>query len=336
MTDDVATVIVTHNRPAMLKEVIYGELLQVVPPREIIVINNGSDPDTPQLLAGFGDRLVVRNSPGLTRDHSRNLGIGLATSTWVSLIDDDDIHHPDFLSEMSAAMADGQADLIATDYQPFDAAGLQPWQRFASFPAGYWDGMRAPGDKASWSYIGQFPIERVIVRNPFEPGQMVVRRELLLRVGAFDVDFPYSIGEMFDLNARLLSEAKLAVVWKPLLMYRRHDSNSTVGEFDSRYYKLRTFEYILAKGAAGSQLLRDALVTDIARRRRAVFAQAFASGQRQRLGELAAELTPQDWTLARRALLAAADLPAPVAAFAAWFVPRVAKRLGLGRDFNLI
>lgn len=224
-------------------------------------MDNGVTLKSQLVVAAFGNEVTYTAAPGVGRDASRNRGIAEAASSWISLLDDDDHHLPNFLASAIQAMSDGRANVIITDQQPFDEQGPRKRTGFENMPAGYWDNIGARTNV--WSFVDKFPVERLLVRNPYEPGQMIVRRDLLVNVGAFDVTFPYPIGEIFDLNLRLLSAGRLGIIWQPLLMYRRHADNTTSDYITMDYYKLRTFEFIQARNPYFSGLFMDAFAEDL-------------------------------------------------------------------------
>ena len=161
MFADVSTIIPTHNRPDMLRQAIAAELGQTLPPREVIVVDNGAKSETEDVIRDFGNQVVLIRSPGSSRDASRNLGVDRATSSWISLLDDDDYHLPEFLAATGEIMRDGRADLIVTDQQPFDENGCRSGTGFANMPSGYWDGVKPPGTPEPWSFVDKFPLERL-------------------------------------------------------------------------------------------------------------------------------------------------------------------------------
>ena len=322
---DVSVVIPTFNRPDLLREAIEAELAQSVQPREIIVVDNGTNNDTRVLAEGFGDSIIYVSKPGVGRDSARNIGIRLATSTWVSLLDDDDYHNPAFLASVFDVIEDGRADVVMTDHRPFDAAGPRDKTIFQDMPTGYWNGIPQPVASEAWTFVDKFPVQRFLQRNAFEPGQMVVRRDLLLSVGAFDTRFSYPIGEIFDLNCRVLTAGHLAIVWKPLLMYRRHPGNSTVSLFLVNYYKLRTFEFI-RDHTAMAPALADAFKIDLPKRRKHVISQAFEQGDFVRMREVALE-AGADKPARIGWMQIVSRLPDPVGRQVSWFMSKAARRL---------
>lgn len=90
----VAVIIPTYNRAHCVGEAIQSVLDQTVPADEIIVIDDGSTDNTPEVLSAFGDRIVVITQPNAGVSAARNAGIARATSEWIAFLDSDDIWYP--------------------------------------------------------------------------------------------------------------------------------------------------------------------------------------------------------------------------------------------------
>ena len=73
-------IIPTYNRAHCVGEAIQSVLDQTVPADEIIVIDDGSTDTTPEVLAGFGDRITVIRQPNAGVSAARNAGIAKTTS----------------------------------------------------------------------------------------------------------------------------------------------------------------------------------------------------------------------------------------------------------------
>lgn len=97
---NVAVVIPTQNRPALLEEALGSVLGQTLRPAEIIIVDDASDtPVCPHdLLARFGANCqVIRNETVRGLAYSRNIGVESARAQYVIHLDDDDLLAPDAL-----------------------------------------------------------------------------------------------------------------------------------------------------------------------------------------------------------------------------------------------
>lgn len=112
-------IIPTRNRPALLRLAVESVIQQTHESFEIIVVNDGSDPqfakDYQALEAEFKDRLKVlhleQSMQGHGSSYALNMGARLAQGNYIGLLDDDDFwidkdHLQTAYSHISAANAD--------------------------------------------------------------------------------------------------------------------------------------------------------------------------------------------------------------------------------------
>lgn len=107
-TDAVTVVIATRNRSAYLSACLDSIRGQSLLPRQVIVVDDGSEDDTKEVVRGFSglDIDYVRiNGLGIAR--ARNLGTTLCGTDYVCVMDDDDLMAPDRIRDHLAAMEAG-------------------------------------------------------------------------------------------------------------------------------------------------------------------------------------------------------------------------------------
>jgi glycosyltransferase involved in cell wall biosynthesis len=99
-----SVVITTRNRARMLKRCVESALQQSVPV-EVVVVDEASSDDTEQVVREFGQRVLYhRNETAVGHSKAANIGIRLASGSWIKPIDDDDYLAPDCLHEMAAKL----------------------------------------------------------------------------------------------------------------------------------------------------------------------------------------------------------------------------------------
>ncbi|MEW8584550.1 MAG: glycosyltransferase family A protein, partial [Candidatus Thiodiazotropha sp.] len=101
----VSVVIPTHNRAHTLPRALDSVLAQSHQPLEIIVVDDGSDDETAELMEdhyGCCDYLRQANQ-GVSS--ARNLGIEKARGEWIALLDSDDRWLPNKLQLQLEALA---------------------------------------------------------------------------------------------------------------------------------------------------------------------------------------------------------------------------------------
>jgi glycosyltransferase involved in cell wall biosynthesis len=134
MRPGISVVIPVYNGARYLSECIESVCGQTLPASEIIVVDDGSEDDTPKVAAGWTDRIryqrVSHGGPGRARNH----GVGLAATDVLAFIDSDDVWLPGKLQlqmvalsrEDGPAMVFGQVQqFVSSDLTPEEAAGLK-------------------------------------------------------------------------------------------------------------------------------------------------------------------------------------------------------------------
>lgn len=101
MRDALITVVIpTFNRSGLLREALASVLEQDVEGMEVIVADNASADDTPEIVAAVGDRRVrldrLGHNIGMARNHLRAVSLG--TGRYVTILQDDDLMLPGNLS----------------------------------------------------------------------------------------------------------------------------------------------------------------------------------------------------------------------------------------------
>ncbi len=93
----IAVVIPTWNGGRYIARALNSVFKQTRLPNEIIVVDDGSDDDTADIIKTFGDRVkyIYQNNAGASA--ARNTGIKAAGSEWIAFLDSDDEFLPDRL-----------------------------------------------------------------------------------------------------------------------------------------------------------------------------------------------------------------------------------------------
>lgn len=312
---DVSVVIPTHNRTDLLAETINSVLNQTLRPREIIVVDNGTEGNAGRALAVFGEKVRLIPSTPNAKQVARNNGILSATSAWIATLDDDDLWHPDYLATAAKAIRDGRADIIGVDHRKFCNGHAEAKTNFEMAPEGYWNGMIGPVDGEVWSFIGQFPRELLLKRVPFYPSSTLFRKRLALDLGGYDPAMKGIMSEDLEFLIRMTGSGEVAVIWQPLMQYRLHQGNDTASSTGREIGRWRIFEFTRSSNRNLDAAFRNALDHDLPARRRRIFDLAYGMGEYLALKDVSKKLTPADWTFQRRIAAAMSQLPRPLAEF---------------------
>lgn len=105
---DVSVVIPLYNKGPHVAAAIRSALDQTHPPREVLMIDDGSTDGGLETARAIDDprvTVLTRSPPGPGGYAARNLGIVHATGEWIAFLDADDLWRPHHLADMAAAVA---------------------------------------------------------------------------------------------------------------------------------------------------------------------------------------------------------------------------------------
>lgn len=127
----VSIVLPTYTRAALLGHSIRSVLAQTYRDFELIVIDDNSKDNTPEVVRSFGDPRIryYRNEQNLKLPRGLNRGFGLARGDYLTWTSDDNLYCPDAIEKMVAMLATGECDFVYADYFDFgrqDAVTGQP------------------------------------------------------------------------------------------------------------------------------------------------------------------------------------------------------------------
>lgn len=207
-TPQVSIVIPAYNQAHYLPDAIKSALAQTYRDFEIIVVDDGSTDETAQIAQVYGAqvRYIYQENQGLAG--ARNTGIRAAQGCYVALLDSDDIWLPAFLQRMMT---------LAQEYPEATV---------------YYCGVcyiNENGQALPQTDIGQVVPPRQMYRkmlraNFLVPSTIVMRRELIMAAGLFDVAFRRL--QDWELWVRLLNRGHIFVgLAEGLINYRLHGSS---------------------------------------------------------------------------------------------------------------
>ena len=181
MTPVVSVAVATHNRAARLAALLDSLRAQTFTDFEVVVCDDGSEDETPALLAAVDDLPLhtVRRDRASGPARARDTAWRAARGELVAFTDDDCVASPGWLE-----------------------AGVRAWRedprRFIQGPVGP---IAAERDR-----LGAFAYT-IVVAGPtpsFETANLFYPRELLERLGGFDADAFPRVGEDMDLGWRAI------------------------------------------------------------------------------------------------------------------------------------
>jgi glycosyltransferase involved in cell wall biosynthesis len=244
----VSVVIATYNRAEVVGRAVASVLSQDCQPREVIVVDDGSTDNTASAMAAFGPDVRLIRQDNRERGAARNVGLRASRGEMVVFFDSDDEMQPGHLQALLRALQTRPDAAIAyTEAEFYDDRSREIFDVYPRRPV--------EGDALVRSAMGNF----------MATGSVMVRRELLERVGDFDEDRSLSGSEDWELWTRCLAESPVVFVPHPTVRIHFHDRN-TVGDVAAMERALRS--------AVGKILERHAV--RLAPYRRAIHAQSWS------------------------------------------------------------
>lgn len=236
----VSVVIPTFNRGAVVGEAIASVRAQDYRPFELIVVDDGSTDETPELLGAFSEIRVLRQANrGVSA--ARNAGVAAARGEWVAFLDSDDLWLPGKLSAQVAYFAaHPQMSICQTE---------ELWVR---------KGVRVnPGrrHRKRAGMIFEPSLELCLV----SPSAVMLRRSLLEQVGPFDETLPAC--EDYDLWLRISSRHPVGLIDTPLIVKRggHADQLSRLPGLDR--YRIRALQKLIDDGGLSAAQRAAAIAT---------------------------------------------------------------------------
>jgi hypothetical protein len=101
----VTVIVPTYNRADLIGQALDSLLGQTLPPKEILVVVDGSTDGTMAVLEAYGERIRVVRTENGGKARALNLGLSLAGQPFVWIFDDDDVACPDALERLHAALS---------------------------------------------------------------------------------------------------------------------------------------------------------------------------------------------------------------------------------------
>jgi glycosyltransferase involved in cell wall biosynthesis len=225
----VAIVTPAYNAARFLSETVASIQAQTYTAWELIIVDDGSSDNTAQLatdLACKDPRIQVHRQPRAGVSSARNFGMSLAKSPYVAFLDADDVWTPRALELLITTLESnpqfpavyGLSGYVDDAGQALSGGKLETWIRGR---------LRIEG-----RYRREVPVDEpttfdmLAVRNYIAIGAIVVRREVVEKLGGFHAEL--SGMEDWHLWLRLSRVAPIGFVNEMVLNYRRHDRNVTL------------------------------------------------------------------------------------------------------------
>jgi glycosyltransferase involved in cell wall biosynthesis len=206
----VTVIIPSYNRSNFLGEAVASVLSQIFEDFELIVVDDGSTDETPELMRAISDprvRYLPRSHRGISA--SLNAGLHAARGKYVARLDSDDLWLPDMLSTLVGVLeAKPEIGVAYGSAQEIDAAGLLQ-----------------PRKLGRAEYFPDDSLRSLIYDDCTCNIALVARSEAMARAGYYDETL--IANEDWDMWLRVAQFARFLFVDKVLARFRIHSGNLT-------------------------------------------------------------------------------------------------------------
>ncbi len=198
----VSVIIPTYNRFRFLKDAVESVLDQkpYFNDFEVIVVDDGSTDNTPELLAGYGNRIQVLQQENRGVSAARNAGIRFSHAEFIAFLDSDDMWLPKKLKRQVQFFQNRPEALICQTEEI--------WIR---------NGKRINPAKKHRKQSGMIfhpSLELCLI----SPSAVMMKRSLILETSLFDETLPAC--EDYDLWLKISSRYPVYLIEEPLVIKR--------------------------------------------------------------------------------------------------------------------
>jgi glycosyltransferase involved in cell wall biosynthesis len=201
LAPSLSVVLAAYEAAACVGGAVESVLRQTLPPKEVIVVDDGSTDDLRGALAAYAEKITILRKENGGLASARNTGIRAASGDFIAFLDADNAYLPEFLEAVSElATKRPDLDIITTDaYLELDGKVYGRYYR----------------GKARFIVEDQ---RRGIIHQHFIFGNGAIHRDALLRVGGYDETV---VAEDTDLFVRMiLGGSRAGLIDEPLCYYR--------------------------------------------------------------------------------------------------------------------
>ncbi|WP_135366106.1 glycosyltransferase family 2 protein [Halosimplex halophilum] len=240
MDPKVSIIITAHNYAHFLEECLESALTQTYDQYEVIVVDDGSTDETPEILRAakfeYPERLHTIRLEGEGLPSACNAGIEAADGEYVVRLDADDFFDENILTVESTYLdANPEIDLVFPDYYTVDSEG------------------------EILNHVRMLKVQdevKLLNRAPLAAGAMY-RKEAWEAIGGYNESLSYQ--EDYDFWVRFVNRFNVRNVNLPLMYYRQHNdsmSQNLSGRLEARRnVKDQFVDMNLADEAAEAEVL---------------------------------------------------------------------------------
>ncbi len=241
----ISVIIPVYNGEKTIQETIESVLNQTLTDFELLVINDGSEDSTLEIVERIQDsRLKVFSYPNAGQATSRNRGIALASGEYISFIDADDLWTPHKLEAQLKALQDNPQAAVAYSWTKCIDEFGQLSRRGSH--------ISVTGDVYGQLLLIDF------IENGSNP---LIRAWALKEVGSFDESL--SAAEDWDMWLRLAAYYSFVCVPSPQILYRQSANSWSANVLRQGAGSLQVMERAFNQAPESLQYLKQKSLANI-------------------------------------------------------------------------
>jgi glycosyltransferase involved in cell wall biosynthesis len=201
---EVSVIIPTHNYAQYIRQALDSVFNQTYKDYEIIVVDDGSQDSTREIMLSYGDRIRYYYQENQGPAKARNKGIIESRGKYIAFLDADDIWFPSKLAkQIEMFKTNSRLGMVLTDNSLFDDAGV--YKEYVG--------------KKNYLFNGDI-VANIFIRSGVVTPTVMVKRDVFDKVGLFEENL--WIGEDDNMWIRIAVEYEVNIVDESLANIRDH------------------------------------------------------------------------------------------------------------------
>jgi len=223
----VSVIIPAYNRAWILKEAVDSVLSQNFFDFELIVVDDGSEDNTQDILASYGNRIRIIRQKNKGVSSARNKGIFSSSGRYIAFLDSDDIWLKGKLST--------QLEFFESNPDALICQTEEIWLKNGR--------MVNPGKRHK--KISGFFFEKSLELCMVSPSAVMMQRSLFDKVGLFDETL--SACEDYDMWLRVNCRHPISLISTPLIIKRGGHKDQLSGMHSLDKYRIQSIIKLIEK-----------------------------------------------------------------------------------------
>ena len=208
----VSIILPTYNGSRFIRQSIESCLFQTYKNIELIVVDDGSTDDTPEIVKSYGGRLIhIKHDTNLGLPTALNSGFTRSTGNYLTWTSDDNYYHPEAIEKMIAFLKQRNGSFVYCDYFRFSQNDSEKFRQ------------------------QKLPDEPKFERGNDIGACFLYTRKVMQTVGLYDAEA--ILAEDFDYWIRTSMKFKMHHLREPIYYYREHPAS--LSSLSRKSYRVR-------------------------------------------------------------------------------------------------